>query len=304
MTAPALAAERSSLLNSIDSVIKLVAGVESSASGAGRSMLRLLFERTLGDSEAAADVLSFVVGAAEGTNAKAAAGGAPKYTPALSPPPLATRACTGQPFDVRLFSWKLSYFSGKVRAFLRFKARGADRLTFDDVNASPALIRELLVPITHTNVVPQLQLPDGSFVQDSSDIIERVDALFPREPVIPAAATRPRQRLACKLFELFGDEWLLTAAFHWRWAYSGDGSAAQQLHAPRLATDAASAASYLRPNHRAYNELQWGDFVAPPDASAVRRRRSGGMLFDNVLLSEHGARGVVLLSVHGFGCCC
>ena len=105
---------------------------------------------------------------------------------------------------------------------------------------------KLLLPLTQTNVVPQLQLPDGSFVQDSSDIIEAVERRFPRlPPVIPCAAAggradgRPRQRLACKLLELFGDEWLLTAAFHWRWAYSGaPGEPWQQLYAPPSATAA------------------------------------------------------------------
>ena len=258
-------------------------------------MLRILYQRTLGDSEAASDVLAFLAGASAGTHKAAADGGdggaGTNPPPKLAPPSSAICAATGRPFDVRLFSWQLSYFSGKVRAYLRFKSRGADRLVFDDINASPALVSQLLLPLTHTNVVPQLQLPDGSFVQDSSDIIEAIEARFPRDPVVPSAATAPRQRLVCKLLELFGDEWLLTAAFHWRWAYSGDGSAAQQLSAPPLATAEASTTGYLRPNQRAYNELQWGDFIAPPGSTPGRRRRSGGMLFDNVLLSEHGARG-------------
>lgn len=282
-------AEHSAMLNAVVEALKLVGGADGSASGAGRSMLRMLYERTLGDSEAAQDVLAFVSGATQGTLKSATGAGA---TPKLSPPPNATCASTGRPLDVRFFSWQLSYFSGKVRAYLRFKARGADRLVFDEVNASPALVAQLLVPLTHTNVVPQLQLPDGSFVQDSSDIIEAVEARFPKDPVVPDPQLAPRQRLVCKLLELFGDEWLITAAFHWRWAYSGDGSAGQQLPAPPLATGATGATgACARPNHRAYNELQWGDFIAPPDASPARRRRAGAMLIDNVLLSEHGARG-------------
>ncbi len=61
-----------------------------------------------------------------------------------------------------------------------------------------------------------MQLPDGSFINDSTEIIETVDRLFPKTPVVPDAATRPRQRLVCKLLELFGDEWLITAAYHFR----------------------------------------------------------------------------------------
>jgi hypothetical protein len=54
----------------------------------------------------------------------------------------------------RLFSWEHSYFSGKVRAFLRYKSV-AGTLAFEDVLATPELIQGLLIPATGTNVVPQ-----------------------------------------------------------------------------------------------------------------------------------------------------
>ena len=38
---------------------------------------------------------------------------------------------------------------------------------------------------------------------------------------------RPRQRITCQLIELLGDEWLLVPAYHYRWAYGGDGSSRQ-----------------------------------------------------------------------------
>ena len=55
------------MLNAVVEALKLVGGADGSASGAGRSMLRMLYERTLGDSEAAQDVLAFVSGATQGT---------------------------------------------------------------------------------------------------------------------------------------------------------------------------------------------------------------------------------------------
>jgi hypothetical protein len=199
-------------LNTFTESLRLLLG-KNGMDGIGAASFRLLFQRTLGDAESAADVIAFVQGAQSGTSATATD---PAHVPKLSLPSSSSDS-SGSPYDVRLFSWQLSYFSGKIRAYLRFKARGRDQLRFDDINASPEIIQRLLVPLTHTNVVPQLQLPNGSFCQDSTEIIEKIEALFPLEPVIPDAAARPKQRLACKLLELFGDEWLIVAGFHWRW---------------------------------------------------------------------------------------
>ena len=69
-------AEHSAMLNAVVEALKLVGGADGSASGAGRSMLRMLYERTLGDSEAAQDVLAFVSGATQGTFKSATGAGA------------------------------------------------------------------------------------------------------------------------------------------------------------------------------------------------------------------------------------
>lgn len=157
----------------------------------------------------------------------------------------------------RLFSWEHSYFSGKVRAFLRYKAHGG-ALAFEDVLATPELIQGLLIPATQTNVVPQLLAPDGTWVQDSSEIIDFCERAHPAPPVIPAAADAPKQRLACHLIELLADEWMVVWAFFERWQ-SGRDSA--------------------EPNHAAFNEQQWGAVFAP-GASGPDRRRAARMLFD------------------------
>ena len=60
----------------------------------------------------------------------------------------------------RLFSWALSYFSAKSRAHMRYKQWGG-ALEYEDVFATFDIIQNLLLPATGTNVVPQLQTPDG-----------------------------------------------------------------------------------------------------------------------------------------------
>jgi hypothetical protein len=192
----------STLLNRLVEGLYLLAGDGGSAgSAAAAGFVTLALRRLLDSTGAAKGVLDYLLVAAH----------LPPPLPAGAPT-LAPPGADGCGLDVRLFSWQLSYFSGKVRAYLRFKARGADRLRFEDVNLTPQIARDLLAPVTRTHVAPQLQLPDGSFINDSTEIIERLEQLFPATPVIPPAAERPRQRLVCKLLELFGDEWLLTAA--------------------------------------------------------------------------------------------
>ena len=58
-------------------------------------------------------------------------------------------------------------------------------------------------------------------VKDSTEIMEHLD-LLTGVTTLPPLST-PKQRLASLLIELLGDEWLLPAAFHWRWAYTGAG---------------------------------------------------------------------------------
>jgi glutathione S-transferase len=156
----------------------------------------------------------------------------------------------------RLFSWEHSYFSGKARAYLRWKHHhGALGAGFEDVLATPELALGLLIPKSGTAAVPQLQAPDGTWVQDTSEIIDFVEAAHPRPPVVPDPATSPRQCLASYLIELLADEWILVPAFWQRWYFSEDGR---------------------EPSHRAFNEQQWGAVLAAGMPGPARRAAGAG----------------------------
>ena len=158
----------------------------------------------------------------------------------------------------RLFSWEHSYFSGKARAYLRYKQRcGGLGPGFEDVLATPELIQGLLIPRSGSNAVPQLETPDGTWVQDTSEIIDVCEAAHPEPAVVPPARTSPRQRLAAYLIELLADEWLVVPGFWERWFFSEDG---QEL------------------SHRGFNEQQWGAVLAA-GAPGAARRAAGAMFF-------------------------
>ncbi len=159
----------------------------------------------------------------------------------------------------RLFSWEHSYFSGKARAYLRWKQHhGALGPGFEDVLATPELAAGLLIPKSGTPAVPQFEAPDGTWVQDTSEIIDFVEAAHPEPPVGQDAASAPRQCLASYLIELLADEWVLVPSFWQRWYYSEDG---REL------------------SHRGFNEQQWGAVLAA-DMPGPARRAAGAGFFE------------------------
>ena len=158
----------------------------------------------------------------------------------------------------RLFSVEHSIFSAKVRAYLRFKRDQSDLgAGFEDVLATPELINGLLLKRSGSPSLPQLASPDGTWVQDSSEIIDYCERNHTKTSVIPDT---PRQRLAVYLLELLADEWLVVPACWERWFYSSP---------------------LQEPSHRAFNEQQWGSFLAP-EGSGAARRSAGATFFEKV----------------------
>lgn len=156
----------------------------------------------------------------------------------------------------RLFSVEHSIFSAKVRSYLRFKHDQKDLGPgFQDILATPEIIQGLLVKKSGSPSLPQLETPNGIWLQDSSDIIDNCEQAHTRTAVVPPT---PKQRLTCYLVELLADEWLIVPACWERWYYSR---------------------SEQQPNHRAFNEQQWGSFLAP-EANGLARRKAGARFFD------------------------
>ena len=162
--------------------------------------------------------------------------------------------------DYRLFAWDFSYFSAKARAYCRFKAfNGA--FSYEEVLATQPIIQGYIIPATGSNVVPQIESATGEWLQDSSEIIDVLEARHPEAPVVPAG---PRQRLASYLIELLADEWMLPWGFWERWHYS-------------LAD--------VQPNHEPFNAQQWGRifFARQSDQSGLSRREAARSVFRNVM---------------------
>ena len=110
-----------------------------------------------------------------------------------------------------LYGWHLSYFTGKVLCYLRYK-----QIPFVDQPVNMWTLMWQGKRKTGEVVMPILVTSEGEWVQDSSVIIDRMEALFPAAPVVPST---PVQRFAAYLLEAWGDEWWVPIAMHTRWTY-------------------------------------------------------------------------------------
>ncbi|WP_086931264.1 glutathione S-transferase N-terminal domain-containing protein [Agarilytica rhodophyticola] len=108
-----------------------------------------------------------------------------------------------------LYGTEFSLYTGKARAYLRYK-----NIEFNEVFSSLKVYKNIIIPNTGVRFIPVVKMPDGAYFQDTSAIIDTIEARETERPVIPIG---PKQKLVSYLFELFADEWLVIPAMHYRW---------------------------------------------------------------------------------------
>jgi len=107
------------------------------------------------------------------------------------------------------YGWDVSPFSAKTRTYLRFKG-----IPHDDVHPTARQLARTIQRAVGRMVMPTVRLPDGSWLQDTSDIIDALEDAWPEPSIVPPG---PRQRVAALLLELHADEWLPIVIMHTRW---------------------------------------------------------------------------------------
>ncbi len=115
----------------------------------------------------------------------------------------------GNPYVMH--GWHLSYFSGKTRAYLRYKG-----IDFVDHEVDAYTLMRNVPRKTGATVMPVVVTPEGEWLQDSTHIVDVLETRFPQPEVTPAT---PRQRIAARLLEAWADEWWVPVAMHYRWVY-------------------------------------------------------------------------------------
>lgn len=132
--------------------------------------------------------------------------------------------------EYRIFGVEMSPYSVKVRAFARYK-KIPHRWVVRSMDQMPEFNRFAKLPL-----VPCVACPDGSGMQDSTPIMEKLEAQFPEPPVRIAD---PALDFVAALLEEFADEWCNKPMFHYRWYYDADAKSA----ALRIAQETVPAGS-------------------------------------------------------------
>ncbi len=113
-----------------------------------------------------------------------------------------------------LYGAAISLYSGKVRAYLNYKG-----IAYQELPATKEVYKTVIMPNVGWPVIPVVVTPEGTTLQDTSDIIDTLELRFPAAPIVPAT---PKQQVVALLLEVFGDEWLRLPAMHYRWNHNAD----------------------------------------------------------------------------------
>lgn len=142
-----------------------------------------------------------------------------------------------------------SYFTGKLEAILRAKGIAYRLEPF-----SEASMRRCA---RHTGVVqvPQVECPDGSWLVDTSLILEHLEEVRPEPALSPRIASL---RFVSLLLEDFADEWLWRPAMHYRWSFEENA----RLMSAWLAEHTAGRRAPRWLQRRFWRRRQYGTFVA------------------------------------------
>lgn len=139
-----------------------------------------------------------------------------------------------------LLGWDISWFSGKVRSYLRHK-----RIPWRERPMSAIEFSFHAPRRTGAAAMPVLITPEGRWVQDSSVIIDFLESRFPQDGIIPAT---PVLRFVAYLLEIWGDEFWIPVGLHTRWShrenyprFEREAGANLLPHAPRFVQKRAAA---------------------------------------------------------------
>ncbi len=114
----------------------------------------------------------------------------------------------------RVYLMDVSYFSGKLEAYLRYK-----EIPWQRVDTG---VPELLDPVyTHTGLmkVPVVECANGQWLKDTTPMLYWFEQRYTQQPIIP---TDPYTHFLSKLVEDYADEWLWRPALYYRWMFAQD----------------------------------------------------------------------------------
>jgi glutathione S-transferase len=111
----------------------------------------------------------------------------------------------------RLYAAEPSYYSAKVRPAFRYK-----RVPYVEILPTRDVYKHVIQARTGLGMIPVVVTPEDETWQDSSEILDALEARFPDPPLLPTTSV---QRVVAHLIELYADEFLIMPGLHYRWSF-------------------------------------------------------------------------------------
>jgi len=133
----------------------------------------------------------------------------------------------------RIYGAEPSPYSVKVRSYFHYK--GIEHVWIERSQAHMEEFQKL----AKLPLIPLVVAPDGAALQDSTPILERIEAAHPEPSIHPSD---PALAFLSALIEEMADEWGNKWMFHYRWAAPADQISASRRIARSLRPDLDDAA--------------------------------------------------------------
>ncbi len=111
----------------------------------------------------------------------------------------------------RLYLYDVSYYSGKVEMYMRYK-----EIPFERIELTASRLIDVLYKNTGIMKVPAVETSDGLWLKDSTPMIDWFEKAYPESEGVPR---EPFRLFLSKLVEDYADEWLWRPAMYYRWKY-------------------------------------------------------------------------------------
>ena len=115
---------------------------------------------------------------------------------------------------LKVYGLKVSYFTGKLEAYLRYK-----RIPYDFVPMTAHDFTHKGRLKTGAMQMPMVELPDGRWITDTTPIIEWLESQYCESSILP---DEPLCAFVARLIEDYADEWLWRPAMVYRWIHDQD----------------------------------------------------------------------------------
>lgn len=125
---------------------------------------------------------------------------------------------------IRVYGSRISYYAGKLEAYLRYRGMAYELLPMTDHAA------EILAGAGAMQS-PVVRLEDGRWMSDSTPMLAWFEAQRGGASIYPES---PAMRFLALLLEDHADEWLWRPAMHYRWSYRQDRDHASGVLADEL----------------------------------------------------------------------